>query len=230
MISEVADSRMSTVRRGVSVAAVIVLVMIISSCGGKEPLQFGTLELSGKKIDETAPSSGVAPSDDWPDACSLLEKGEVKSLLPGAKVTLKSKDVKVLGGPRNGQIIPDGQCQVETDQPGGRRNYSDLVWVDVMAWGAPDAVQARVRTSDSPSNKDLGNTIGPEQCVEVGGADDSFTPTLRCSQGPLAFEVRGSVGSKTQIAGATSESDEVMLWYDNVVKPVARAVGAHVPA
>jgi hypothetical protein len=23
--------------------------------------------------------------------------------------------------------------------------------------------------------------------------------------------------------------DEVMLWYQNVVKPVARAVGAHVP-
>jgi hypothetical protein len=48
-------------------------------------------------------------------------------------------------------------------------------------------------------------------------------------QGPLAFDVLGAVGAKTEIAGATSDSDEVMLWYENVVKLVARAVAAHFP-
>lgn len=111
----------------------------------------------------------------------------------------------------------------------GRSNYSDLVWVDVQGWGAPNAVRDRVTaTTDSSTNKDLGDSLGPQQCVEVGGANDEMTPTLRCFQGPLAFDVRGAVGAKPEIAGATSESQEVMLWYENVVKPVARAVGAHV--
>jgi hypothetical protein len=79
-----------------------------------------------------------------------------------------------------------------------------------------------------PVDKDLANSLGPQQCVELGGAHDGLTPTLRCFQGPLAFDVRGAVGAKTEIAGAASDSEEVMLWYENVVKPVARAAGAHV--
>ena len=100
--------------------------------------------------------------------------------------------------------------------------------VDVQAWGAPSAVRDRACITDSPSNKDLATSLGPQQCVELGGARDRFTPTLRCFQGPLAFDVRGAVGAKTEVAGATSDSEEVMLWYENVVKPVARAAGAHV--
>ena len=117
---------------------------------------------------------------------------------------------------------------MESHQPGGQSNYSDLVWVDVQAWGASNAVRDRVTATDSSSNKDLGDSLGPQQCIEVGGANDRMTPTLRCFQGPLAFDVSGSVGAKTEIAGAASENQEVMLWYENVVKPVARAVGAHV--
>jgi hypothetical protein len=94
----------------------------------------------------------------------------------------------VLTGRGADYLIPDGQCQVESNQPGGQSNYSDLV------------------------------------C----GASDRFTPTLRCFQGPLAFDVYGAVGAKTEVAGATSDSEEVMLWYENVVKPVARAAGARV--
>jgi hypothetical protein len=134
----------------------------------------------------------------------------------------------VLTGRGADYLIPDGQCQVESNQPGGQSNYSDLVWVDVQAWGAPSAVRDRARITDSSSIKDLANSLGPQQCVELGGAHDRSTPTLRCFQGPLAFDVRGAVGAKTEIAGAASDSEEVMLWYENVVKPVARAAGAHV--
>jgi hypothetical protein len=56
---------------------------------------------------------------------------------------LNSKDVKVLTGRGADYLIPDGQCQVESNQPGGQSNYSDIVWVDVQAWGAPSAVRDR---------------------------------------------------------------------------------------
>lgn len=72
-------------------AAVALFMLLVSSCSGEEPLQFGTLELSGKKIDDPAPSSGVADPKDWPEACSLLEKSEVKSLLPNSKISLVGK-------------------------------------------------------------------------------------------------------------------------------------------
>jgi hypothetical protein len=65
-------------------------------------------------------------------------------------------------------------------EPARRSNYSDLVWVDVQAWGAPSAVRDRVRITDSPSDKDLATSLGPQQCVELGGARDRFTSTLRC--------------------------------------------------
>jgi hypothetical protein len=107
----------------------------------------------------------------------------------------------VLTGRGADYLIPDGQCQVESNQPGGQSNYSDLVWVDVQGWGAPSAVRDRARITDSPANKDLANSLGPQQCVELGGARDRFTPTLRCFQGPLAFDVRGAVGATTEIAG-----------------------------
>jgi hypothetical protein len=221
---------MKIVRRVLTTAAMIAVLVLISSCSGKQPLQFGTLELSGKKIDNPAPGSGVAAPKEWPKACSLLEKSELKSVLPNSKVSLISKKVEVLKGRDVDYVVPGGQCVVESHQPGGRPNYPDMVFIDVMAWGAPTAVRDRVSFTDSPSNKDLGSDLGPQQCAELGGADGSFTPTLRCFQGPLAFDVRGAVGAKTEIAGAASDSDEVMLWYQNVVKPVARAVGAHVPA
>ena len=48
-------------------------------------------------------------------------------------------------------------------------------------------------------------------------------------QGLLALRRARRSRGKTEIAGATSDSDEVMLWYDNVVKLVARAVAAHFP-
>jgi predicted small lipoprotein YifL len=228
MINRFGDKTMRSVRRLINTALMVGVLALLSSCGQKAPLQFGPLELSGKKIDNSAPSSGIAEPKDWPSGCSLLEKSEVKSLLPNSKVSLNSKDVKVLTGRGADYLIPDGQCQVESNQPGGRSNYSDLVWVDVQAWGAPSAVRDRARITDSPSNKDLANSLGPQQCVELGGAHDGLTPTLRCFQGPLAFDVRGAVGAKTEIAGAASDSEEVMLWYENVVKPVARAAGAHV--
>jgi hypothetical protein len=88
---------------------------------------------------------------------------------------------------------------VESNQPGGQSNYSDLVWVDVQAWGAPSAVRDRVRITDSPSDKDLAISLGPQQCVELGGARDRFTSTLRSFQGPLAFDVRGAVGLRPRL-------------------------------
>jgi hypothetical protein len=222
-------SKAANVPSVVTSTVVVALVLLLCSCGGKEPVQFGNLELSGKTIEDSAPSSGVAPPKDWPQACSLIAKSEVRSLLPNSKVSLVGKRVEVLKGRGVDYTVPGGQCQVESHQPGGRSNYSDVVWIDVMAWGAPNAVRVRVRITDSSSNKDLGSSLGPQQCAELGGANGLLTPTVRCFQGPLAFDVRGAVGAKTEIAGATSDSYEVLLWYDNVVKPVARAVAAHVP-
>ena len=118
---------------------------------------------------------------------------------PGSGERGTSPGVKVLTGRGADYIIPDGQCQVESNQPGGQSNYSDLVWVDLQAWGAPSAVRDRVRITDSPSDKDLATSLGPQQCVELGGARDRFTSTLPCFQGPLAFDVRGAVGLRPRL-------------------------------
>jgi hypothetical protein len=144
-------SKAANVPSVVTSTVVVALVLLLCSCGGKEPVQFGNLELSGKTIEDSAPSSGVAPPKDWPQACSLIAKSEVRSLLPNSKVSLVGKRVEVLKGRGVDYTVPGGQCQVESHQPGGRSNYSDVVWIDVMAWGAPNAVQVRVRITDSSS-------------------------------------------------------------------------------
>lgn len=63
--------------------------------------------------------------------------------------------------------------------------------------GSTECRPDRARITDSSSNKELANCLGPQQCVELGGAHDRLTPTLRCFQGPLAFDGRGAVGAKT---------------------------------
>jgi predicted small lipoprotein YifL len=128
-------SKAANVPSVVTSTVVVALVLLLCSCGGKEPLQFGNLELSGKTIEDSAPSSGVAPPKDWPQACSLIAKSEVRSLLPNSKVSLVGKKVEILKGRGVDYTVPGGQCQVESHQPGGRSNYSDVVWIDVMAWG-----------------------------------------------------------------------------------------------
>jgi predicted small lipoprotein YifL len=73
-------SKAANVPSVVTSTVVVALVLLLCSCGGKEPLQFGNLELSGKTIEDSAPSSGVAPPKDWPQACSLIAKSESQIL------------------------------------------------------------------------------------------------------------------------------------------------------
>jgi hypothetical protein len=49
---------------------------------------------------------------------------------------------------------------------------------------------------------------------------------------PRRYEmsVSPAVSDRENALPGKVSDDEVMLWYQNVVKPVARAVGAHVPA
>ena len=62
----------------------------------QQPVRYGDLVLSGETISTRVPDAGVAPVDNWPAACSLIEQDEVGSLLPGAKVNLVAKDVEVI--------------------------------------------------------------------------------------------------------------------------------------
>lgn len=137
----------------------------------QQPVRYGDLVLSGETISTRVPDTGLAPVDNWPAACSLIEQDEVGSLLPGAKVNLVAKDVEVISTSRDDVLIPDSQCQVDTHQPGGRQNYPDIIWIDVVAWGAPPAVSDRMARVTKASTEDLGNTLGPEQCDRLGGAN-----------------------------------------------------------
>lgn len=97
MINIRCDEKATKSVRGVAkLAALVAVLLLVFSCSGKEPLQFGTLKLSGKKIDDAVPGNGVADPKDWPKACSLLEKSEVKSLLPNSKISFVGKKVEVL--------------------------------------------------------------------------------------------------------------------------------------
>ena len=222
-------SKAANVPSVVTSTVVVALVLLLCSCGGKEPVQFGNLELSGKTIEDSAPSSGVAPPKDWPQACSLIAKSEVRSLLPNSKVSLVGKRVEVLKGRGVDYTVPGGQCQVESHQPGGRSNYSDVVWIDVMAWGGAERSPGPGSHHRQLVQQGSGQQPRSAAVCRVGRCERFVDAPVRCFQGPLAFDVRGAVGAKTEIAGATSDSYEVLLWYDNVVKPVARAVAAHVP-
>ena len=44
------------------------------------------------------------------------------------------------------------------------------------------------------------------------------------------MSVSPAVSDRENALPGKVSDDEVMLWHQNVVKPVARAVGAHVPA
>ena len=53
-------SKAANVPSVVTSAAVVALVLLLCSCGGKEPLQFGNLELSGKTIEDSPVSPAQA--------------------------------------------------------------------------------------------------------------------------------------------------------------------------
>ena len=75
MINIRCDEKATKSVRGVAkLAALVAVLLLVFSCSGKEPLQFGTLKLSGKKIDDAVPGNGVADPKDWPKACSCWRR------------------------------------------------------------------------------------------------------------------------------------------------------------
>ena len=194
----------------------------------QQPVRYGDLVLSGETISTRVPDTGLAPVDNWPAACSLIEQDEVGSLLPGAKVNLVAKDVEVISTSRDDVLIPDSQCQVDTHQPGGRQNYPDIIWIDVVAWVLLRRSRTGWLASPRPRRR-TSETLSVLSSATASAGPTEIDPIAALSTGSAGVPVSGSIGATTVFSDADTESAAVLQWYERVVKPAARAVGAHVP-
>ena len=226
-------------RRAIVAAALACLG--VSGCGPQGPVQFGSLEMSGGRVDmpETRPGQ-LVPVEEWPDACQLLTEDEVKSLLPQAGIDSRSVQVEVIGlgaGAQEG-LAPAGQCDFELSLPGTDSSHHAQIWVNVQAVGDPSRIELSLDGSGGDEDEgdqglkreDHGSSLGPQQCLTLGEPDESLTPTLRCRQGPLEFDVRGAAGAQTDIPGAANNPARNRIFYSKVIMPSVEAVAAKVPA
>jgi hypothetical protein len=93
----------------------------------------------------------------WPQACDLLEEGQIRTLLPQATaITMTRKDVRVNGVdpfPGSSGVAHGASCRIQVTLPAVSDDYYKPYWyidIEVTAAGGPNAVRGNYE-------RDLGN-------------------------------------------------------------------------
>jgi len=202
-----------------------VVSSMTAGCAAKGPVKFQAIQVSGEKV--AMPEGTRVNPAEWPNACRLLTKDEIKSMLPQAGVSSESKRVKFIGPGAPKSEAPAGQCVYLLSLPGTTTSYRSMIWVDIVAIGDTRPLATVADFSSTATVTDHGNSLGPQQCVTTRSPSSS-QPNLYCRQGPLTFALSGSPLKKASIEGASTEAERDEIWYQKAVIPTAKAVAAKV--
>ncbi len=181
-------------RASCALGVVVAMLLALSGCSIPDPtaepsppqasIKVGAAKPSNKKVlvlqptgcVDTCASEYTRPSQ-WPEACGLIDQGEIRAVLPEATdISMTPEDQNISIGPRHQirgspvGVATKSECLISLHLPGGLRG---TIWVKDIAVGGAEAVKANyqghLEDARTLSQVAVRTDLGPAECFTSEG-------------------------------------------------------------
>jgi hypothetical protein len=216
--------RIRAIRSELTLASAMCALLMGCSSVGTEIATLGSAR-TGRQIPIRVPAGEVLPATEWPKACRLIDRDDLRAILPDAT---DIDQMPLRGATRTieefvsdefwheSQSPTEAGCLYSFHLPGEANDTSSSVWVEITEIADPDLIRRYHEEESRGDAGSMGFIPGVDDCY----LHNRYDPQLICRSGPVRFSVGGSTSAVFDEYG-----EAFSYWRDEVLPRFATNVG-----